>query len=405
MTPGARFALLLLTFGVLGAQDFTQRGFFETGAFLYPQSAPGDSSHAIAGELFRYEATYKALDGLSFSGAFDARTDTHHEVERDWHFSWWDREAERPAFEIRRLNVRYRKGPLTLELGKQLIRWGKADLLNPTDRFAPVDYLNVVQTDYLPVTAVHLTYGGQSNTLELVYTPRFTPSRVPLLGERWAPVPQGFTGVDLGARFPGGGQYGARWNHVGGKVEYSASLFDGYNHLPLFNASAASPHEIGLQRFYPKIRSYGADAAVPLKWFTFKSEAAYFTSSNHSADEYLLYVAQLERQAGEWSFTGGYAGQAVTKQRSLLEFAPDRGLTRAFLGRAGYTIDANRSVALETAVRQNGDGSWVTLEYSQAFGQHWRATGAATWIHGTGSDFLGQYFRNSHFSMVLRYSF
>jgi len=243
------------------------------------------------------------------------------------------------------------------------------------------------------------------NTIELVYTPRFTPSRIPLLGERWAPLPAGVTGVDLGAQFPGGGQYGARWNHIGRAVEYSASLFDGYNHLPLFNGSALSPTKIGLERFYPKIRSYGADAAVPLRWFTVKGEAAYFTSPNRLADEYLLYVTQLERQAGEWSFTGGYAGEVVTNRRSLLEFAPDRGLTRAFLGRAGYTIDANRSVALETAVRQDGDGAWVTLEYSQAFGQHWRATGSATWIHGVASDFLGQYFRNSHFSVILRYSF
>jgi hypothetical protein len=355
--------------------------------------------------LFRYESTYKAPDGFSFSGAFDARTDTHREAERDRHLSWWDRETGRPAFEIRRLAVTYSRGRLIVEFGKQVIRWGKADLLNPTDRFAPMDYLNVVQTDYLPVTAAHVTYGGQENTVELVYTPRFTPSRIPLLGERWAPLPAGVTGVDLGARFPGGGQYGARWNHIGRIAEFSASLFDGYNHLPLFNGSVPSQTEIGLQRFYPRIRSYGADAALPLRWFTLKGEAAYFTSPNQAADEYLLYVAQVERQSGEWSFTGGYAGQAVTKQRSLLEFAPDRGLTRAFLGRAGYTIDANRNVALETAVRQNGAGVWVKLEYSQAFGQHWRATGAATRIHGTASDFLGHYYRDSHFSVLLRYSF
>ena len=56
---------------------------------------------------------------------------------------------------------------------------------------------------------------------------------------------------------------------------------------------------------YPPIRTYGADAAIPLRWFTLKTEAAYFTSSSATTDEYVLYVVQLERQTGEWLFVGG----------------------------------------------------------------------------------------------------
>ena len=38
------------------------------------------------------------------------------------------------------------------------------------------------------------------------------------------------------------------------------------------------------------MRMYGADVAVPLKWFTAKAEAGYFTSSTNTADNYVLYV-------------------------------------------------------------------------------------------------------------------
>lgn len=150
---------------------------------------------------------------------------------------------------------------------------------------------------------------------------------------------------------------------------------------------------------------YGGDAAMPLRWFTVKGEAAWFGSSTRTADEYVLYVVQLERQVGEWVFVGGYAGENVTARRSTLTFAPDRGLTRAVLARAAYTIDPNRSVALETAVRQDGDGMWLKGEYSQTFGQHWRATAGFAWIRGAASDFLGQYRRNSHTFVTMRYSF
>jgi hypothetical protein len=389
------------------AQNFTQRGFLETGAFFYPQTAPGDSGRVVGDALLRYDASYKATGDLRFFAAFDARTDTHHEADRAPHLSWWDREIPRPALEIRRLQMTYTRGGFTLELGKQLIRWGKADLVNPTDRFAPGDYLNVVQPDYLPVTAVHASYNKDADTFELVFTPRFTPSRSPLLNQRWAAVPAGVRVIDAGAALPGGTQTGVRWNQAGSRAEYSASFFDGYNPLPVIDASlrALARVTVDLLRVYPHIRMYGGEAAVPIRWLTIKSEAAYFTSANQLADDYLLYVIQLERQSGEWSFVGGYAGEKVTTQRSLLTFAPDRGLTRAFLGRAGYTIDANRSVAFESAVRQNGDGSWLKLEYSQAFGQHWRATAGVTWIRGAPEDFLGQYRRSSHGYLILRYSF
>ena len=153
------------------------------------------------------------------------------------------------------------------------------------------------------------------------------------------------------------------------------------------------------------MRMYGGDLAAPMRLVTFKAEAAYFTSSTRENDDYGLYVMQLERQAGEWSFVAGYAGQVITRHGDAPGFSPQRGFTRSLVERAAYTIDVNRSVAFEAVVRQNGQGAYLKAEYSQAFGQHWRATAGCAWIHGAESDFLGQFHRNSHGSLALRYSF
>jgi len=123
------------------------------------------------------------------------------------------------------------------------------------------------------------------------------------------------------------------------------------------------------------------------------------------ADDYLQYVVQLEHQAGEWRLVGGYAGEFITADRNAIEFAPDRALARSFLGRAEYAIDANRRLAFEGAVKRNGEGMWLKFEYSHAFGQHLRATASFTLIRGVPTDFLGQYERNSHGMLALRYSF
>ena len=102
---------------------------------------------------------------------------------------------------------------------------------------------------------------------------------------------------------------------------------------------------------------------------------------------------------------GGYAGEYVTKQVAEVSFAPNRGLTRAIVGRASYTIDINRSMTFETAVRQNGDGTYVKGEYSQASFRHWRTTVNAALIRGEPDDFIGQYRLNSYVGLALRYSF
>ena len=406
MKRGGAFWLVWLTAGCAAGQTFSQRGFLEaTGAF-YPEAAPNDSAHAVGEAQFRYEAFWKPFAGLQFAGGIAARADSHWQTARDGHFSWLDREPRRPAFALRRLSASYTRGKLAVEAGRQFIRWGKTDVLNPTDRFAPRDFLGVVDTEVLGVAAVRATYGGQSDSLDLVCAPWFTPSRVPLFDQRWAVLPPGVAVLDLGASYPGRAQFGARWNHIGGPAEYSVSFYDGFNHLPLFDTAAGRyATEVAVRRFYPRLRMYGADAAIPMRALTLKAEAGYFTSASRQADDYLLYVIQLERQAGEWFFVGGYAGQVVTEHRSAFQFAPDRGLTRAFVARAGYTIDTNRSLALETAVRQNGKGVWVKAEYSQALGGHWRATAAWTLLRGREDDFLGQYHRNSQGKLGLRYSF
>jgi len=393
------------------SQGFSHRGLLDTRLVAYPQTAPGDSGRAVAESLLRYEAFYRISPRWQVAGAFDARADTHHYTQRSWGLAWQDRTRRRPAFAARRMSAIYQRGRLTAEVGKQFIRWGKADVLNPTDRFAPRDFLAVVDNEFLAVNAARLTYGSAADTLDLVWSPRFTPSRIPLLNQRWLVLPEGLPeGLrlrDAGSRFPGGSQFGVRWNHVGSGFDSSVCYYEGFNHLPQIDARLLGlfPLRVELESYYPRLRMYGGDAALPLPWFTVKAEAGYFTSRTRRSQQYLLYVVQLERQAGEWFLVGGYAGEAVTAGPSSPGFDVERGLTRAFLARAGYTIDANRSLALEAAVRQNGKGAWTRLEYSQAWGQHWRSTAALTWIRGQPDDFLGQYHRNSHVSVVVRYSF
>lgn len=387
----------------------SQRGFVEARALAFPQDTPNDAVNVVGDFLAREEVFARRKTWLQVAAGMDLRGNTHHQVERAWRVDLGDRAARRPELSVRRLSATLHYRRLTVDAGKQFVRWGKADIVTPTDHFAPRDFINVVDTEFLAVTGVRAVVEAGSETFEIVIVPRFTPSRVPLVDQRWTAVPPqaaGIRPVDGGARFPAGPQTGVRWSHLGAGYEYALSYFDGFNHLPNIEAHVPFvPGEVVLSRVYPAITSYGADAAVPTRWFTIKGEAAYVTSSTPATDEYVLYVLQFERQTGEWLFVAGYAGEVVTERNAALTFAPDRGLTRSVVGRASYTIDANRSATVEGALRQNGHGGYVKAEYSQARGQHWRVTATGSVIAGRVDDFLGQYRRNSHLSAALRYSF
>jgi hypothetical protein len=266
-----------------------------------------------------------------------------------------------------------------------------------------------VSNEFLAVGALRGVAETRAGTIDFVWTPRMTPARTPLVTERWTSVPPSAAGVpiaDGGAIVPSASQVGIRWGGTAAAADYSFSFFDGFNYLPDVEAALLlAPAEIRVTRTYPPIRSYGGDLAFPTRWLTLKGEAAYVTSSSASADEYVLYVVQVERQHGEWVLVGGYAGELVTRERAAAVFAPDRGLSRAIVARASYTIDPNRSAAVEGAVRQNGRGAYAKAEYSQARGAHWRATVSLVAIGGESDDFLGQYNRNSHAGLTVRYSF
>jgi hypothetical protein len=399
-------AVLLLWSAPADAQAVSQRGFIEGRDTQFAVEAPNDATRNIRDLLIREEVFLKR-DWFQFAAGVDLRANSHDQVESEWRFDWDDRGILRPRAAIRRLAASLTFPHFTVDAGKQFIRWARADVLNPTDRFAPRDYLNVIDADFLPVWGVRPSIRLGNETIDIVWVARLTPSRLPLFSQRWTVLPpeaQGVPLIDAGSSVPNGSQEGIRFNHAGERLEFALSFFNGFNHLPDIE-SRVLPAAIEFRRTYPSLRAYGADMAVPLHAVALKGEAAFFASPSGTSEEYVLYVVELEHQVREWVLVGGYAGEVVTKTGENLPFAPDRGIARSFLGRVSYTVDPRQTLAIEGAVRQNGDGVYVKGEYSRALAQRWRLTATGVGIGGSPDDFLGQYRSNSHGTIALRFSF
>jgi hypothetical protein len=222
---------------------------------------PNDDTQAVADALVREEVFLKPSAWIQFAGGLDLRGNSHDQVTDSWDLDWEDRRILRPRTSLRRLSATIAAGGFTLDVGKQFVRWARADILNPIDRFAPHDFLNVVDTEFLPIVAVRPSMRVGSERFEVVWTPQLTPSRMPLLDQRWTVLPEGadlLPLVDKGSQFPQRSQYGLRWTHTGGRIEGGFAFFDGFNHLPTIEVGLQpAPAALTLTRTFPRLRTYG----------------------------------------------------------------------------------------------------------------------------------------------------
>ena len=219
------------------------------------------------------------------------------------------------------------------------------------------------------------------HTFEAVWVPRFTPSRIPLLDQRWTalpPTPAPITVVDVGAVFPTARRRHSLEPRRATRLEYSLSFFDGFNHLPNIDARAGAAAR-RVQARAPlsddaivRRRRGRADAAGSRS----KAKAAYFTSTirRRPTSTCCTWSSWSARPASGCS-SAAMPAKRVTRPRASATFRArpraDAGRSSAARRTRSIRIAASRSKA---RCAQNGDGVYVKAEYSQARGQHWRAT-------------------------------
>ena len=197
------------------AQTLSHRGFVDGTASGFPQDTPDDSTQLLGDLLAREEVSLRPARWILLAAGVEFRANSDDQVDDSWQLDFYDRGRQRPRLSTRRAVATLTRGPFTLDLGKQFVRWGKTDIIVPTDRFAPRDFLTVIDAPYLAITAARATVQFGSHMVEAVWAPRFTPSRIPLLEQRWtvrpASVPAAVSIVETPTTFPAGSQAGIRW--------------------------------------------------------------------------------------------------------------------------------------------------------------------------------------------------
>jgi hypothetical protein len=197
----------------------------------------------------------------------------------------WTRDDDLPESGRRKSKVREAYASASadavdIRLGRQIIVWGRADQINPTDNLTPRDFtLLVPETgdDRLGTLAALGAYQRDEYSLSAIWLPRFRPNVVP------APLPPG---VSLREEIPDDAtQFAVKLERSGaGGADWSLSWFSGFDLNPTLGTDPQAT-AAGLVARHPRIRVAGADFAIPIGRFGLRGEAAYtWTEDRDGAD-------------------------------------------------------------------------------------------------------------------------
>ncbi|MDB5956955.1 MAG: hypothetical protein JWP60_3563 [Ramlibacter sp.] len=186
----------------------------------------------------------------------------------------WSRDdGGRRQSHLREGYINVRSGPVDLRVGQQIIAWGRADELNPTDNLSPRDFtLLTPESDdqRLGTAAARLTYHFGDYAMTAIWLPSFRSNVIP--------IPH-TPGVDVARQVPDGQGAAFKLERSGTRWEGSLSFYDGLDVNPDLVFLGVNQNAADLALRNHRIRVFGGDVATVAGPWGLRGEAAYTWTS------------------------------------------------------------------------------------------------------------------------------
>ena len=187
------------------------------------------------------------------------------------------------ASDVREAYVAGSRGEWDFSAGRQIIAWGRADSVNPTDVLPARNFTLLTPLDEdqkTGVGSIRTTWNRDALRLSALWLPEFRSSILPL------PAVQG---VSFVSRDPSTAarQWALRAERSGESVDWAVSYFDGYERQPDLRPEAflANGARVGLA--HTRIQMLGADAATTVGRYGLRAEVAITrTEDRHGNDPF-----------------------------------------------------------------------------------------------------------------------
>ncbi len=201
------------------------------------------------------------------------------------------------SWELREGYVERAFGDLDLKAGRQIIVWGRADKINPTDVWSVRD-LKLLTTDdedqRLGAAAVQASWQIGRINLIGVWQPEWRTPNFPV-----PPLPSGLQSKTIDPH-SAAGQFGLQLDHSGEGADWSISYARTIDKVP--DLAIEAPGRLAFT--YQPMEMFGGDAAVPVGRYGLRGEIAYSRTLDRDVPgaavkhDNLFLVAGVERTIG-----------------------------------------------------------------------------------------------------------
>lgn len=323
--------------------------------------------------------------------------------------------------------VDFMSGAADFRMGKQIIVWGRADQLNPTDNLSPRDntlFAPEIDDQREGTVAAKGSYNFSGNLSGLaataIWLPRFRPNKQPI-----APA----AGITYSEHVPTGDQYALKLEQSGQAVDWSLSYFHGFDLNPDMSIQSALPGAFNLSLQHHRLRVLGADAATVSGRYGLRAEVAYTWTEDAAGDnpfvknpffygvigadrtffEYLnLNMQYFARQVSSYSDPNSIADpltRTVAIQQSIIANQQDRLQQGMSLRISNKWLNETLEAELAAVYNVTRSDYLLRPRLGYAFDDHWKGTLGAILFRGHANTFFGLLRDRSAVFGELRYSF
>ncbi|MGZ8356706.1 MAG: hypothetical protein ACXWVF_08835 [Telluria sp.] len=248
-------ALLLAASSGAAAQEAVQLnaalalGAWSSNRVLDERSGVFASSLALSGGVDVSEQVRLKVDGSVYRFGQVAGDSTRTAL-REAFVQWYGEETE-------------------VRLGPQVIAWGRADRINPTDNLTARDYtapfaVDDAQRIGAPALSVAREFGAAGRLT--VIAKRFRASR--------GPSDRNEAALPLRPSYGDKDEYALRFDHTGQALDWSVSYFNGLEKLRSLQIERAGGRIAGVSRGYAPLEAIGMDAAATAGAWGLRGELA-----------------------------------------------------------------------------------------------------------------------------------
>ena len=174
--------------------------------------------------------------------------------------------ADGASGRVREAYFDFERDALAVRFGRQIVAWGRADGVNPSDKLAPKDFTLLTPDDEsqrLGIDAVKIRYTLNPSISLTAVAAQFTAHI----------TPQGALPANLvKALEPVGTEWALKLDRTGQGLDWSVSYFDGYERFARYRLDFGMPPAPVFQGDFERSRAFGADFAMASGAWTWRAE-------------------------------------------------------------------------------------------------------------------------------------